>query len=243
MSVEFDGLGHGFSKDGKYVPLLRGTEDPYRKLKLDLKLRVCEKANYALFVVSYDEINPIEKETHLTITDGLIGNFLAKQEFDSKIGELLHRHREEIRTLTGEKQGDAIESLIFDLEYEANMKWNPISQKASMFWKLVEKKLGFVGHSVKFLPDPMLPKCDWSDPTSAEKYIEAFKDAIRGGCVVQAKTPFGEFSSGPIWVGLVEACGLGTKGLAKKIAELILYKTIYDRVCGMRRKSGWGKSR
>src|SRR6266478_3223393 len=45
LSIEFDGIGGGYSKNEVYVPV-RTTVDPYRKLKLDFKLRLARKVNY-----------------------------------------------------------------------------------------------------------------------------------------------------------------------------------------------------
>lgn len=39
VSLEFDGMGHGFSRNGEYIQL-HPSADPHRKLKFDLKLRI-----------------------------------------------------------------------------------------------------------------------------------------------------------------------------------------------------------
>lgn len=78
VSIEFDGMGHGFSRDGKYIQM-HPSQDPYRKLKLDLKLRIAEQVNYPLLVLSYEEKHPIGVTLALTIADGIVGQCRCQQ--------------------------------------------------------------------------------------------------------------------------------------------------------------------
>lgn len=55
FSVEFDGIGGGYSSSGKYRQA-RATADPHRQLKMDFKLRVSNQVAYPLVVVSFDEL-------------------------------------------------------------------------------------------------------------------------------------------------------------------------------------------
>ena len=74
VSVEFDGISHGFSRHGRFVALRRSPRnDPRRGWKLDLKVRLATMLSYPLVVVSYHEKNPIAEDLHLTILDGMIG--------------------------------------------------------------------------------------------------------------------------------------------------------------------------
>ena len=54
LSIEFDGLGEGFSRQGEYHQQT-ATVDPYRKLKMDFKLRIARNEAYPFFVVSFEE--------------------------------------------------------------------------------------------------------------------------------------------------------------------------------------------
>ena len=84
VSIEFDGISHGFSRRGEYVAVRDAPRnDPRRHWKLDLKVRLATDAGYPLLVVSYHEKNPISKDTHLTIVDGAIGQVLAADTFES----------------------------------------------------------------------------------------------------------------------------------------------------------------
>jgi hypothetical protein len=76
LSIEFDGLGGGFSAHDEYKPKYKSL-DPYRKLKLDFKLKMANKLRYPLIVISDTETNYIDRSEKLTLMDGILGNFLA----------------------------------------------------------------------------------------------------------------------------------------------------------------------
>jgi len=43
LAIEFDGLSHGFSKDGRYISKVAVLQDPHRKLKIEAKLNACNQ--------------------------------------------------------------------------------------------------------------------------------------------------------------------------------------------------------
>jgi hypothetical protein len=83
FSVEFDGLGGGFSKAGTYIPHRR-TQDRNRQWKLDTKLQFAAAVRYPLMVVSFEEVRSFDDES-ITILDGIIGQFMAHRKFDDYI--------------------------------------------------------------------------------------------------------------------------------------------------------------
>src|SRR5262249_25925168 len=125
MSVEFDGLGHGFSRRGEYVQVVPAS-DPYRKLKLDLKLRVAKEVDYPLIVVSYDEKFPIGPSTSLTIVDGIIGNLMAHKDYRDKLPKVIEEHRLHVEQLPTEERFLYVSELMSDTKYESSMIWDPI---------------------------------------------------------------------------------------------------------------------
>ena len=85
LSIDFDGLGHGFShftglEGPEYIETFP-AKDPYRKLKFDLKLRLCYGLAYHYLVVSCEEAYPFEEDLGLTIVDGVIGRILSHKRF------------------------------------------------------------------------------------------------------------------------------------------------------------------
>ena len=81
LSIDFDGMGRGFSRNGEYVEILP-SEDKYRKLKFNLKLKITEQAHYDYFIVSYRETENLDPNLHLTIVDGIIGKILARNNLN-----------------------------------------------------------------------------------------------------------------------------------------------------------------
>lgn len=183
VSVEFDGLGHGFSKNGEYVEIVP-SKDPNRKLKLDLKLRLCKTVGYPLFVVSYDEKVPIGKGINLTIVEGLIGQVLAHRHFQSTITEVVEQHRELFEGLPPDEQHEYIQQLVTDTEVEAELTWDPISIKAAQFEGVALRKGIWKGLTIEYLNDPELPDGDPFDVEVLKRRIEAFKHVQRVGCRV-----------------------------------------------------------
>jgi hypothetical protein len=88
MSIEFDGIGGGFSRDGTYFPK-RQTPDPNRKWKLDFKLRVARSVGFPFGVVSSEETEELGPGVSLTVLDSVIGRCLARRREAEIIEELI----------------------------------------------------------------------------------------------------------------------------------------------------------
>jgi hypothetical protein len=126
ISVEFDGLGRGFTRDGRYHEVVGGP-DPNRQEKMNLKIRLARDAGYPLMVVSYDEATPISDDDELTVTHGLIGSYLSHfytQERLNEIGPTL-----DFDGLSEEEQEERVAELIIDVEVDAMFEWNPLALK------------------------------------------------------------------------------------------------------------------
>jgi hypothetical protein len=87
LSVEFDGIGGGFSRSGKYQGS-KPTKDRHRGNKLGFKLDIAGKSGYPLIIVSFDEVRPLDTEDSLTILDSIVGQYLAFHELGSTFNEL-----------------------------------------------------------------------------------------------------------------------------------------------------------
>ncbi len=122
LSIEFDGLSKGFSRQGEYVQQIE-TVDPHRKLKLNLKLKIAQNENYPFFIVSVEEGKILDQDVNLTIVDGIIGQVLANIEFRKSIETLYEDHRET----------DDVPELVSDAQIFAEMKWDPIVILAADF--------------------------------------------------------------------------------------------------------------
>lgn len=83
LVIEFDGLTGGFSRNGKYVSNKKGDDvnDPYRALKMQAKLDLCNNLQIPMVVVSYSECEVLQSsEFMLTILDAIIGDAIENNE-------------------------------------------------------------------------------------------------------------------------------------------------------------------
>lgn len=125
LIIEFDGIGGGYSSEQGYI-IENPDVDPYRKLKMDCKAKVCKLMKMPFVIVSYPEIE--KTEHHVTILDGIIGQVLSSQEFDRvfqsyEFGLTLY---EEIKDLPPIEQRSIIEYRGTELETNSEWKYNPI---------------------------------------------------------------------------------------------------------------------
>ena len=129
LSIDFDGMGRGFSRNGEYVEILP-SEDKYRKLKFNLKLKITEQAHYDYFIVSYRETENLDPNLHLTIVDGIIGKILARNNLNKILqerGEELNRMIEDLSPFI-EKEV-IIDDWFIEREIETEAEYNPIFRK------------------------------------------------------------------------------------------------------------------
>lgn len=98
FSIEFDGIGGGFSRAGKYEQG-RPTPDPHRKLKMDFKLPVARQVLYPLVVVSFPELEELDADASLTILDGIVARLVTKHEEAQLIDRMVEEHRHDLEIL------------------------------------------------------------------------------------------------------------------------------------------------
>lgn len=95
FSIEFDGIGGGYSRAGIYVPQ-RPTGDPRREWKFDFKLRLAREVGYPLLILSFDEAGPLADGESLTVLDGIVGHLLANTKAPEIIRERLAEGQHEL---------------------------------------------------------------------------------------------------------------------------------------------------
>jgi hypothetical protein len=228
LSIEFDGLGEGFSRQGEYVPRWISSKDPNREWKLNLKLRLCEQAGYPLFVVSYEEATPIGPGLNLAIVDGIIGRFLAHVNVVPRINELLQEHEDIIADLRPHEAHEYIDDLLLDAEVEMELTWDPIASKAARYkWAASERGL-CRSWRYEYLEAPPLPEGDaLSDPVVLRRRLEAWPTIERFGCRVTV-----DAEPVPVvrtaWVRNVEGFGVFPMTVAQNVAELLAFRQLLE---------------
>lgn len=229
LSIEFDGMGHGFSRDGKYIQT-HPTHDPYRKLKFDLKLRIADAVNYPLVVLSYEEKNPIGPELTLTVADGIIGQIIAKNRMREMIGEFL-AHKP-IESVPLEFRHEYAQDVVDSAEVQAELDWNPIAKLAAQYDCALAKLSVITRQGWEYLHEPELPDLDHRDFPQAslqsfQARIRAIEEAVRVGCRYFVETRKGHFSN-TVWVRNVGGHGVFAPGLAQDFAQVVALKRVAE---------------
>jgi hypothetical protein len=236
VSVEFDGLCHGFSRNGTFVEVVTSIRDPHRKLKMDLKLAIANKVKYPFFVVSYEEKVPIDKDLTLTIVDGVIGQVLAHLYFEKIINDRIAENSLLCEDLPPDEEHEIIQDIVIGTEVEAEYRWNPILKEAGKYQSILQRRgLPWMTNRIKFHHDPKLPEgnpWDFNNNTFnldiAEKRMMGIQNAERVGVTVSIVTANGELSE-TAWVRNLEGYGVSPTSLAENIAELILYRNLLSK--------------
>ena len=235
MAIEFDGMGGGFNRNGKYVAV-RPTDDPNRKTKLDFKLGYSGRQGFPYYVISYDEVEPIGQDILLTIVDGIIGQELSRAELTVRMRQIPPEELEMIQGLPSNEQSQHLQLLVTDLEAEAQFAHDPIVKKsAQVATELRNRGCKISKWSFNTCEEPELPGGNDSWPLSVEileARIEAMKRVSEVRCVCTLETSIGEVSD----VARMRNVGdIGqTYVIVKNIAELLAYSKALRRVRRLR---------
>lgn len=227
ISIEFDGLGKGFSRNGQYIQIEKSI-DPYRKLKLDLKIKIAEKLCYPFFVISFEESNELSSDLSLTIVDGIIGQVLARKKFREAIKTLYYENQEMIDSLPPDAKQEYIQDLVTGAEVITELEMDPIAKLAAEYESEAMKNAIGVTYSVQYLHDPPLPEGDpLHDLSILEKRINAFKYVIKVGCRIIIKTTPASIIQ-TAWVRNFENNYISPLTIAENIAMLLAFKRVAD---------------
>lgn len=229
FSVEFDGLGGGFSKVGVYIPH-RATRDRNRKWKLDTKLRFAAAVHYPLMVISFEEVRSFDDES-ITILDGIIGQFLAKHKLDDYI-EIDPEIWDECEGLGGYGEwarGELIQDAVMGAEVQSKLENDPLARRAAQEYDT----LGGCGYSTDWLYDPPLPdalpfnalvSADPAYMANFEARLAAWKRATPVGCRVTVNTPSGRVVE-TVWARNVgHELGVSPEVVVENAAEYLAFK-------------------
>jgi len=105
LAIEFDGMGRGISRHGRYIQKITSKRDPNRAWKLALKVRVAKNSGFPFLVMSYDEKAVIDAETDLTVLHGIVGQFVAGLHIVPRVQELIAEQQNELDEMTESETG------------------------------------------------------------------------------------------------------------------------------------------
>lgn len=220
LSIEFDGMGNGFSKDREYKPASKSI-DSNRKKKLDFKLKIAKAVGYPWIIISYPEVEPFDKDDSLTICDGIIGQILSKKQETKIRQKFLEESQDEIAQLSEDEKYDFYEDLILSAEVKAEMETNPIIRKAEEYNTLCNKIRG-ISWDIKWLSDPLLPENgSIFDINGLEARLEAIKQVERVGCQVDVRIKdIKRTITGIAWMRNFDGWDISTASLTHNIANI-----------------------
>ena len=221
LCIEFDGMGHGFSHNGEYIEV-HPSKDKYRKLKLDLKLKVAALENFPFYVVSYNEKVPISDEIHLTVVDGIIGQTLKHRDFLRIAKEWVDDEKDALDALAKSEANERIQDIVTGAEVIAELNWDPIAKRSADLEGRLLREGFYKGHSYEFIGDPELPDFDWNTLDGFEARIHAIKNVMRWGCKYTVHTTVGDVSE-TAWVRNFEGNVVAPMTIAENIAGLLAY--------------------
>ncbi len=225
--VEFDGLGHGYSRNGVYVQTAFTRRDPQRAWKLGLKARVAAAAGLPFVIVSYDEKAVIDRETGLTIAHGIIGQFLAGQHAARRMNELYEAQKDDIEAMPEDERTEYVQDyVVISAEVEADLDWNPICGLLSRLRERAFELAPIKSSGQQPLHDP--PRPDNTTPFEpgfdGGALQEWWRSIRRWGCECWVDTGRGRVASGPVWVRNIEGSGVDPISLVNEIAELVAWR-------------------
>ncbi len=227
FSIEFDGMGGGFSRDGVYITK-RKTNDPNRKKKIDFKLKCATKVDYPIVVVSFEEGELLDKDDSFTILDAIIGQILARREFIKIAEKMMEAYQTELEELDEREKKERIQDILLFSEVDAEMAMDPIAKKAAEYEQHCHE-IGFIKHyGFEALNDPPLPEYkDIFDIKGLEARIAAMKKTMREGCRIIIETRKLTITK-VVWVRNFEAWGVYPHSIARNIAEYLGFKKAYS---------------
>jgi Protein of unknown function (DUF2726) len=225
LAIEFDGLGHGISRQGRYIQKVSSKRDPKRGWKLNLKVRVAKSVGFPFLIMSYDEKAVIDEDTNLTVLHGIVGQFVAGLQIGPRIQELIAEQQSELDELTSDEQYDARQDMVIAAEIDADMEYNPVCRRAAELSTVLSKEYGVSGCSFGYVEEPPRPaKCHpWEKDFDDATFRNWWNNIERIGCNYRLETPRGEIAR-TVWVRNFEGSGVSPFGFLQELAELVTCK-------------------
>ena len=225
LAIDFDGLGGGFDRNGEYVQV-EATQDRYRKLKFDFKLRFARENNLPYHIVSSDECNLLGKDVQLTVVDAIISQTLVYTSLNGGIQSFIDEYAEEIDMQPDWYKGEYVQDLVLWLETDLEAEHSVIWRKKSEVLSQIHSITGTFsyGHSFQFIDPPGVPSVDWGGGVEEwKRRFDALDRAEVCGCLVTIfDTPVGEVSE----IFKMRNLGYSAPSLVSDIGDLMAWSKL-----------------
>jgi hypothetical protein len=133
FSVEFDGIGRGFSREGRYIPAR--DVDRLRRRFLGDKLAWCERVGYPLVVISEPEAARLDRSDELCVVDGLIGQVLFRERFSDEVSLAVELASDRLADLTEAARQEAVIDIAEDVEFDVEREIDLLQMRLLRSWK------------------------------------------------------------------------------------------------------------
>ena len=224
LAIEFDGIGHGFSKDGTYIAE-RVATDTYRKLKLEFKIAQAEKAGLPFVILSYPEIELLGEEESYAILDSIIGQFLVHRELPGRVRQHLGETSVDFESWPAPERDEYIQDTVISAEIVLGNEYDPIARLHTKYWGRCTSAGLYPVTTTLF--DPPLPELkDLFDIEALTARVEAFEKVVSFG----ARSGLSHPSLGntvivrTIWLRNFTLIGADALSISRTIAEYLACK-------------------
>ena len=220
LAIEFDGLGHGARRNGRYVQRVQSRRDPKRAWKLDLKCRAADEAGFSFAVVSYEEKEIIDPEANLVVAHGIIGGFLAHGYASRRMQELYEADRETIEALPPEDRDEYVQDYIMiSASVEADLSFNPLCRRAGELERACwDAGMPVNGYTQSWPTDEPWPS--GADDWDVKQRLSWYRARKRVGCTMGIRTPWGEVER-TAWIRNIDLPGTTPLSLAGEVAHML----------------------
>jgi len=226
LSIEFDGVRGGFSRDGVYSPEHK-IIDPIGNHSMDLMLKIARRVDYPIMLISYEELKNFDEEDTITILYGVIKQLFAQEEFQQCIKGTVEEHNGEIEEMLGYEKYENIQDLRASAENETELKKDPIADKAIGYEQRCAE-FGLNKHRFDYLIDPPLFGIkNIFDEEIIQSRIKAMKKIVRAGCRVTIENSKIAVAQS-VWIHNSEFFEVNPLSMARNIAQYLAFKRIFS---------------
>ena len=222
LGIEFDGLGHGDSRNGTYFQVVPAKRDPSRAWKLGLKSRIAHAATFPFLVVSYDEKYVVDEQTNLTVLHGIVGSYVASRHLGALVEERVAEAEGYLSRLSSEERHEEIQDIVLCAEVETDAKWNPVTQRAHELTGRLHRLDPTASWGYSYSEDPPRPAhaSPWEAGFDGAAFRQWWRSIRRFGCNYHVKTRAGVVRR-TVWMRNFEADFFTPHGLLDEVAEVV----------------------